>query len=138
MRSAVQTETDHARCGGVDHARCKVVINESPDLRHLLMSSVVRGTVTSLIVNKDRMRLTLQSWKDQFSDAMTVFGSTDEETGEALPPSCADYVVHYISLPWKIAFAVIPPAEWIDGWPCFAVSLGLTGVVTVIIGDMAG
>lgn len=31
------------------------------------------------------------------------------EKGEAEPPSCMDYVMHFITVPWKLAFALIPP-----------------------------
>ena len=38
----------------------------------------------------------------------------------------------------QIIFALIPPAALAGGWPCFFVSLGMIGVLTAIVGDLAG
>ena len=38
----------------------------------------------------------------------------------------------------QIIFALIPPAGVAGGWPCFFVSLGMIGVLTAIVGDLAG
>ena len=32
---------------------------------------------------------------------------------------------------------MIPPAGLAGGWPCFFVSLGMIGVLTAIVGDLA-
>merc|ERR1712061_376538 len=39
---------------------------------------------------------------------------------------------------FKIFFAFIPPAGMGGGWPCFFVSLGMIGLLTAIVGDLAG
>lgn len=38
-------------------------------------------------------------------------GDEDEESGEKeeVLPSCGDYVMHYLSLFWKLLFATVPP-----------------------------
>ena len=38
-------------------------------------------------------------------------GDDEEEEGEKeqVVPSCGDYVMHYLSLFWKILFATVPP-----------------------------
>ena len=51
------------------------------------------------------------------------------------PPS--GFIVHFLSLPWKITFALIPPTIYCGGWLCFVVALVAIGVVTAIIGDVA-
>ena len=31
------------------------------------------------------------------------------EEGEEKMPSCGDYIMHFLTLPWKLLFALIPP-----------------------------
>ena len=38
---------------------------------------------------------------------------------------------------FQIIFALIPPAGMGGGWPCFFVSLGMIGLLTAIVGDLA-
>lgn len=45
--------------------------------------------------------------------------------------------VHWASIFWKVLFAIIPPAEYKGGWPCFVAALTLIGVITVVVGDVA-
>ena len=33
----------------------------------------------------------------------------EDEDGEAKMPSCGDYVLHFLTLFWKILFAFVPP-----------------------------
>lgn len=45
--------------------------------------------------------------------------------------------MHFMSIGWKLFFAVIPPARMLKGWASFCVSLMLIGLVTAIIGEAA-
>ena len=36
---------------------------------------------------------------------------------ENSPPTFGDKVMHYLSLPWKILFAFIPPTDYVSGMP---------------------
>ena len=57
------------------------------------------------------MTMPLISLSLSFSGDDDDEGEEDEESGEkeeALP-SCGDYVMHYISLFWKLLFATVPP-----------------------------
>ena len=45
--------------------------------------------------------------------------------------------MHYITLPWKLVFALCPPPHLHGGWLCFNVALLMIGGVTAIIGDLA-
>ena len=65
---------------------------------------------------------------------MAVNGGDDEEGFE---PSTMDYVMHYMTLPFKLAFATVPPTEYGGGWVCFGVALAYIGLVTALIGDLA-
>ena len=66
-------------------------------------------------------------------------GDGEEEDGEAEEkmPSCSDYVMHFITLFWKLMFAFIPPTDYYNGWVCFVISMFMIGVLTAIIGDLA-
>lgn len=61
----------------------------------------------------------------------------EEESGEERLPSCFDYIMHFLTVFWKVLFAFVPPTEYWNGWACFIVSIGLIGVLTAITGDLA-
>ncbi|XP_065564225.1 sodium/calcium exchanger 1-like [Artemia franciscana] len=63
--------------------------------------------------------------------------NNDDENGEGESPSCTDYVLHFLTLFWKVLFAFVPPTDLSDGYWCFTVSMLLNGVLTAIIGDCA-
>merc|ERR1719367_2088867 len=65
-------------------------------------------------------------------DAMNVNG------GDVENASTGDYIMHFLTFGFKIIFALIPPAGMGGGWPCFFVSLGMIGLLTAIVGDLAG
>lgn len=60
----------------------------------------------------------------------------DEECGEEKLPSCFDYVMHFLTVFWKVLFAFVPPTEYWNGWACFVVSICMIGLLTAIIGTM--
>ena len=58
----------------------------------------------------------------------------DDECGEEKLPSCFDYVMHFLTVFWKVLFAFVPPTEYWNGWACFVVSICMIGLLTAIIG----
>lgn len=46
------------------------------------------------------------SWKEQFVEAMTVSSSDEEDQKE---PSSIDYILHTVTIFWKLIFAFVPP-----------------------------
>uniref|UniRef100_A0ACB8G5L3 Sodium/calcium exchanger 3 n=1 Tax=Sphaerodactylus townsendi TaxID=933632 RepID=A0ACB8G5L3_9SAUR len=65
-------------------------------------------------------------------------GDEDEdESGEERLPSCFDYVMHFLTVFWKVLFACVPPTEYCNGWACFIVSILIIGMLTAVIGDLA-
>lgn len=64
-------------------------------------------------------------------------GDDDEEGREERLPSCYDYVMHFLTVFWKVLFACVPPTEYWNGWACFLVSISIIGFLTAIIGDLA-
>merc|ERR1712051_205416 len=60
------------------------------------------------------------------------------EEGEEKMPSCGDYIMHFLTLPWKLIFAFIPPTALANGYPTFVISIFMIGACTAVIGDVAG
>ncbi|XP_076443006.1 sodium/calcium exchanger 1-like isoform X2 [Babylonia areolata] len=100
-------------------------------------------SVVDKLLKKANVSLVIgtSTWREQFVDAITVSAGDEEdddpeETIEKLP-SCSDYVMHFLTLFWKVLFAFIPPTDYWDGWACFVVSILMIGLLTAIIGDLA-
>ena len=51
--------------------------------------------------------------------------------------SFKEKALHYVSLFWKLVFALIPPTDYMNGWLTFFVAIFAIGVLTAIIGDVA-
>jgi len=123
-----------------DVTKIQIRIRESKEFKSSVDRMMQRGNA-SLMVGA-------ASWKDQFIDAFTVQAGDDEEEeeggeegeGEAEEkmPTCGDYIMHFLTLFWKIIFAFIPPAGIANGYPCFVISIAFIGVCTAVIGDVAG
>merc|ERR1712045_514718 len=85
------------------------------------------------------------SWLEQFTSAFEVQAEGDDdeegeegEEAEEKMPSCGDYIMHFLTLPWKLIFALIPPTAIANGYPTFVISIAAIGLVTAVIGDVAG
>merc|ERR1712179_836818 len=84
------------------------------------------------------------SWLEQFTDALTVQADDDEEEGdedeeaEEKVPSMSDYIMPFLTLPWKLIFALIPPTSIQNGYPTFVIAILFIGLCTAVIGDVAG
>jgi len=123
-----------------DVTKIQIRIRESKEFKSSVDRMMQRGNA-SLMVGAS-------SWRDQFLDAFTVqAGDDDEEEGgdegeegeaEEKMPTCGDYIMHFLTLFWKIVFAFIPPAGIANGYPCFVVSIAFIGLCTAFIGDIAG
>lgn len=82
-------------------------------------------------LNLRRLDLGSETWGAQFREAMSVNGG-DIENATTL-----DYVMHFLTFAWKVIFAICPPCTWLGGWLSFGVALGMIGLITVIVGDLA-
>ncbi|XP_055389239.1 sodium/calcium exchanger 1-like [Condylostylus longicornis] len=113
--------------------RAQLRIKESKEFKNTVDKLVQRANASLLIGTS--------SWKEQFTEALTVSAGDDEdEEGgevEGKSPSCADYVMHFLTLFWKLMFAFIPPTDIYGGYVCFVVSIISIGMVTAVIGDVA-
>merc|ERR1719443_1531963 len=65
-------------------------------------------------------------------------GDENDKDEKQDTPGLLDYVMHGLTLPWKVFFALIPPTDYCGGWLCFCVALVFIGVLTAVIGDLAG
>jgi len=90
-------------------------------------------------MDRDVGDLGMKQWWQQIQDALSVSaGNDDEDGGEDSKPSVTDYVMHVLSFPWKIFFAVFaPPPIFAGGWLLFFTALVHIGVVTALIADFA-
>lgn len=78
------------------------------------------------------------TWAEQFKEAFQVEAGGDDDDEDAdVQPSYSDYVMHYLSLFWKILFAFVPPTDIWGGWACFVVSISMIGALTAVTGDLA-
>ncbi|XP_011189119.2 sodium/calcium exchanger 3 isoform X1 [Zeugodacus cucurbitae] len=115
--------------------RAELRIKESKEFKNTVDKLVQRANASLLIGTS--------SWKEQFADALTVTAGDDDGNGDGgeddgpQSPSCFDYILHFLTLFWKIIFAFIPPTDIANGYLCFVVSICGIGMVTALIGDVA-
>jgi solute carrier family 8 (sodium/calcium exchanger) len=121
--------------GSVESCICEVKIISD--------EKVIKATdrlMASLNINKDLIKRNYVAWGEQFVDALKVSDDDEfaEAEGEEVPkPSCGVYVMHFLSLPWKLVFALVPPTEFLSGWTCFFCSLIGIGCLTLVVGELA-
>ncbi|XP_004711185.2 sodium/calcium exchanger 1 isoform X6 [Echinops telfairi] len=115
-----------------EHAKLEVIIEESYEFKSTV-DKLIKKTNLALVVGTN-------SWREQFIEAITVSAGEDDdddECGEEKLPSCFDYVMHFLTVFWKVLFAFVPPTEYWNGWACFIVSILMIGLLTAFIGDLA-
>merc|ERR1711884_571929 len=119
-------------CHG-DNSRIMIRIRESKEFKSSV-DKMMQKANNSMMVGSS-------SWLDQFTDAFTVQADDDDEEGEGgeegeeKMPSCGDYIMHFLTLPWKLIFAFIPPTALANGYPTFVISIFMIGACTAVIGD---
>uniref|UniRef100_A0A673BX96 Solute carrier family 8 member 3 n=1 Tax=Sphaeramia orbicularis TaxID=375764 RepID=A0A673BX96_9TELE len=114
-----------------EHSKLEVIIEESYEFKSTV-DKLIKKTNLALVVGTN-------SWRDQFMEAITVSAEDEDEedTGEERLPSCFDYVMHFLTVFWKVLFACVPPTDYLNGWACFTVSIVIIGLLTAVIGDLA-
>merc|ERR1712226_1309286 len=122
-----------------DVTKIQIRIRESKEFKSSVDRMMQRGNASVMAG--------ANSWKDQIFEAFTVQAGDDDEEEEGgeegeekeeKMPTCGDYIMHFLTLFWKVIFSFIPPAGIANGYPCFVVSIAMIGVCTAVIGDVAG
>ncbi|XP_055905967.1 sodium/calcium exchanger 1 isoform X2 [Eupeodes corollae] len=119
-----------------DCVRAELRIKESKEFKNTVDKLVQKANASLL--------LGTSSWKEQFTEALTVSAGDDDEgeggggeEGDEPSPTCGDYIMHFLTVFWKVLFAFIPPTDIAGGYLCFVVSITCIGIVTAVIGDVA-
>eukprot|EP00057_Strongylocentrotus_purpuratus_P007467 XP_011661941.1 PREDICTED: sodium/calcium exchanger 3 isoform X4 [Strongylocentrotus purpuratus] len=109
----------------------EVKIHESTEFKNTV-DKLIKKTNVSLMIGTS-------SWREQFAEALTVSAGTGDDgaDGEEKLPSCGDYVMHFLTIFWKILFAFIPPTDYLGGWACFTSAIMVIAGLTAIITDLA-
>ncbi|CAB3371935.1 Hypothetical predicted protein [Cloeon dipterum] len=86
--------------------RAQIRIKESKEFKNTVDKLVQRANASIMVGTS--------SWKEQFVEAITVSGGDDDDGEEGAEreekmPSCGDYVIHFLTLFWKLLFAFVPP-----------------------------
>jgi len=119
-----------------NNTKLQIRIRESKEFKSSV-DKLMAKTNNSLMVGSS-------SWLEQFTSAFSVQADDDDEEGEEgeegeeKMPSCGDYIMHFLTLPWKLIFALIPPTGIFNGYPTFVISIAFVGLCTAVIGDVAG
>ena len=98
----------------------------------IISDEAVRRKVDELAallqLNGDSLALSADTWGQQLADALAYDGERCTWSGAAM---------HALALPWKLAFALLPPPRLGGGWACFFGALVGLGALTAAIGDLA-
>jgi len=113
--------------------------NKSAEV-HIVECQEFKNTIDTML-GKANMASFLKSssWYEQFVEAFQVSAGDDDDddSDEEVEPSYYDYLMHYLSLIWKVLFAFVPPTDIWGGWACFWTSISMIGILTAITGDVA-
>lgn len=77
-----------------------LVGDESSGKLHSMVEHIIEARSGPAEVNS--------AWMQQFRDAVTP-GAAYNEDGEELPLSITTIILHYMSISWKLLFAIVPP-----------------------------
>ncbi|XP_069799437.1 sodium/calcium exchanger 2 isoform X1 [Dendropsophus ebraccatus] len=115
-----------------EHSKLEIIIEESYEFKSTV-DKLIKKTNLALVIGT-------HSWREQFMEAITVSAGDEEEEDDGRDerlPSCFDYVMHFLTVFWKVLFAFVPPTEYWNGWACFFVCITIVGILTAFIGDLA-
>ncbi|XP_044162490.1 sodium/calcium exchanger 2 isoform X2 [Bufo gargarizans] len=115
-----------------EHSKMEIIIEESYEFKSTV-DKLIKKTNLALVIGT-------HSWREQFMEAITVSAGDEEEEDDGRDerlPSCFDYVMHFLTVFWKVLFAFVPPTEYWNGWACFFVCICIVGFLTAVIGDLA-
>ena len=116
--------TGGATLGKVKVAHVTVVDDNKVDE----MASQMEGMMSRMA---EKFKVAHSDWGQQFKAAMYPDGGLEDDT------SAGALALHYVSITWKLIFAVIPPAEVYGGWTTFTISLFFIAALTAVVAEFA-
>jgi solute carrier family 8 (sodium/calcium exchanger) len=79
----------------------------------------------------------MTSWSQQIKNAIMLH-PTKEENGEINDVTCGDAVLHFLSIGWKVLFAIFnPPPHIGGGYPTLVSGITCIGFVTYVVAEIA-
>jgi len=107
--------------GGEEEEICTINILNDDDRATKLVEAI-----RMLRMDADQLDLMGDDWYEQIKSAV-------------VPDSKApkDLIMHILTVPWKLMFAVVPPPGICGGWPCFIGALIGIGIQVILISDFA-
>lgn len=94
--------------------------------------AMVEDVTKMMNLDLEKYDIGTDSWSGQFKDAIFEIGCEDGET-----PATMDYVMHGMTVPFKVIYSIVPPTKYLNGWACFYGALVMVGLTTIVIGDIA-
>jgi Ca2+/Na+ antiporter len=107
--------------GGEDTDVCTVMIVNDDD-----RATKLTQAISLLKLDADSLDIAGDDWMGQIKDCFSV----DGEGPKAV-------IMHVLTFPWKLMFAIFPPAGLFSGWPCFFTALLGIGFQVILINDFA-
>jgi len=105
-------------------SKCTITILNDDDITE------AREKIAMLLhLNLDKMSVSTTSYMQQFRDAISLDATDDLQH--------LDYVLHFLTLGWKVVFATVPPTNICGGWVTFFVALFYIAIMTMCVGDIA-
>ena len=77
------------------------------------------------------------SWSQQFKNAVLLGPQIDEDNLILEEVTLSEALLHFLTMFWKVLFAIVPPSNMKGGVPTFFVALTFIGVITAIVGEVA-
>lgn len=56
-----------------------------------------------------------------------------DENENLIEVTCWEALIHFLSFPWKLLFACIPPRRWAGGWLSFGFTFLMIGFISMIL-----
>ena len=60
-----------------------------------------------------------------------------DENGDEVDFEGLDYLLHFLTIFWKVTAALVPPPEYCGGWLAFFCCLIYIGALTAVVGELA-
>lgn len=113
--------------GGSDSCIMSVVLLSDTEAKRR-----IDRMMSSFRVDWAKAKVGHANWKEQLCEAIQVNGGDEEDE-----VTMVDWLLHILTFPWKLLCACVPPTDFAGGWLCFCCALGVIGLVTAVIGDLA-